>query len=167
MRGWEDLRGSAILPTEDLALVRALCDREVRMAIPVEKDLAVTTRGLLSFSAYVAQRKRWLRGFHHVRFSGKAVMAVAALRHTAILVGILTGSLPALTVWFITALLNGLILSHTTAQLGLSKLMKGFLAWEILTLGILPILALSLLFKPVVIWKDRHLQPVGCTNPKS
>jgi 1,2-diacylglycerol 3-beta-glucosyltransferase len=149
------LEGVGYSVTEDLALVAALAKRKATMAFPPEAKLAVTTHGAATLAAYLRQRKRWIKGFRHLRFSGQSILFIAGIRHLAIIIGLLTVPLWALGTWLVTAIFDYLILIRGTKPLGIRCSLNPFLLWEVFYTWSALLSAWALLLGGKVEWKGR------------
>lgn len=142
--------------TEDLSLVQAIVRHNGKFSFPLSADIMVTTPGVSSWGEFLHQRKRWASGIRRLKLPGQLCIATMALRHFAVIAGIIAGLPEALWAWAATAFMNFLILQRITAKLRLSRRLWSFLFWELFYTWTAPLVAIRLLNNRRVVWKGRN-----------
>jgi cellulose synthase/poly-beta-1,6-N-acetylglucosamine synthase-like glycosyltransferase len=150
------LEGVGFTLTEDLSLVQAVVRNKGKLKFPLAPRMMVGAPAVGSWGEFVSQRKRWASGVKRLKPMGKFCIVAMALRHLAIVVGILAGMPQALGIWVATAIMNLAIQCRLSSKLGLLRLILFFPLWEIFYTWTAPLLAISFIVRRRIVWKDRR-----------
>jgi len=145
--------------TEDLALVQLIVKHGGAMCFPLNSRLMIATPGVHTWGEFMRQRKRWASGIKRLDPAGQVLIALMVLRNFLVVAGVLAGQWLVLWYWGITAIANFLIQWRACSALGIASRLGYFPFWEIFYTWSAPLMALSILVRPTVAWKDRRFEP--------
>lgn len=156
---YDDVGGYENLPfsiTEDYALFRAIIQRDYGFKNLLNPDVLAFSKPANSVSAFLQQRKRWMRG----AFSLPVWMVLGLLAQylTAPLLLGLGWFVPGLAIgiYFVKLLSQTLLLSFALSRLRQTQLLPYVLLFEIYQLIMGPVALLFYVLPIPIRWKERH-----------
>jgi cellulose synthase/poly-beta-1,6-N-acetylglucosamine synthase-like glycosyltransferase len=144
--------------TEDFALLKKMTESsENRIAYDLHSDNSVISTSLDNFSEFYEQRKRWLRGGINVNLWGWFMMLVSFLTHVFVFLGFFyfPESYMYLIIFLTVVILDGSLIRRVARRVNIKINPFNIFIYEIFYTGYTIVLALSLIIKSPVRWKNR------------